>query len=630
MRTIALPRLLFGQNKGVRAIPGASARAWCRSWWGAGLTLIILCLAVYLPGLWSIPPVDRDESRFAQASRTMLESRDFIVPRLGDTPRLNKPPLIYWLQSASAAILGDAPGKDGLGEWGNGNIWVFRLPSVLCAIGTVLLTWRLGLRMFDPRAAALAAALLAICPMVVWDAHQARADQLLLFTTTAAMFALFVCWKQTTSTTRTQGVALAARPPVVSTLLLWTFIGLGILAKGPITPMVAALTAITISIASRNWRWLLKLRPILGFIIVAALVGPWVYLIIQRVGWGTYWTTIKAETLGRSVEGRESHGFPPGFHTILLPVLFWPGSLMTAAAIVSAWKKARRPGAVAGSSEPATRPRRGFRSRPETFLLAWLLPAWLVFELIATKLPHYTMPLYPAIALLTARTICAAAAGTIPFARSFLDRIGVIIWGGIGIAGLIGSLGLFVEVGGFDFTAGGAGRPLLGLTTAFLLAAIGGAVWFVLSRRGLASAHVLAGLAIVLWCWMTLAWVLPRCSEFWISSRLAALIEEARWPEQARRAPVALVNYEEPSAMFLLRGRGGSVAPSALQAWIKAHPGGVLAINSDHGEDVGQPLDQVWIPMGFVPGFNYSSGKPVDVRVFRILEVPTRGQGESR
>src|SRR5437868_6256508 len=109
---------------------GARARSRCRSWKWGGIGLILLCLSVYLPGILRIPPVDRDESRFAQASRTMLESGDFIVPRIGNTPRLNKPPLIYWLQCASAALLGDDPGPDGMGKWGNGNIVVFRLPSV--------------------------------------------------------------------------------------------------------------------------------------------------------------------------------------------------------------------------------------------------------------------------------------------------------------------------------------------------------------------------------------------------------------------------------------------------------------------------------------------------------------------
>ena len=106
MRLADLPRVLLelGPAAGHPAPTGAAVRSWCKSWCGGGVAIIVLCLAVYLPGLWSIPPVDRDESRFAQASRTMLESGDYIVPRIGSTPRLNKPPLIYWLQAASARV----------------------------------------------------------------------------------------------------------------------------------------------------------------------------------------------------------------------------------------------------------------------------------------------------------------------------------------------------------------------------------------------------------------------------------------------------------------------------------------------------------------------------------------------
>src|SRR3954469_22250603 len=104
---------------------------WSGSWMGGGL-LVILCFAVYLPGLSAWPCVDRDEARFAQASRQMMESRDFVVPRVQGRVRLNKPPLIYWLQSAVARVLAG----DGLDA-----IWMYRVPSLLAAIAAVLATW---------------------------------------------------------------------------------------------------------------------------------------------------------------------------------------------------------------------------------------------------------------------------------------------------------------------------------------------------------------------------------------------------------------------------------------------------------------------------------------------------------
>jgi 4-amino-4-deoxy-L-arabinose transferase-like glycosyltransferase len=569
---------------------------------------MLLCLAVYLPGLWSIPPVDRDESRFAQASRTMLESRDFIVPRLGNTPRLNKPPLIYWLQAGSAAILGDAPGPDGLGEWGNGNIWVFRVPSVLCAIGTVLLTWRLGLRMFDPRAAALAAALLAVCPMVAWDAHQARADQLLLFTTTGAMFALYACWKRPALTSLERNkesspvpkqplTALGAvRTQLLPAIALWLFIGLGILAKGPITPMIAALTAISLSLATRNWRWILGLRPFLGLIILAAMVAPWVIAIGQRVGWHTYLTTVMDETLGRSIEGKEHHWGPPGYHTVLLAVLFWPGSLVTAAAVVWAWKRAR--GAAVGRLGPTTRPRWKFSNNHEAFLLAWALPSWIVFELIATKLPHYTMPMYPAIALLSARAA---------FSRIVIATLGRIVWQVIGILLMAAGPTLL-----FALCSDRTGALIAFVPSALVAWAALGAARASLRRKQIPGALARSIVPYVIAASAMFLVILP-IAPVWLSREvvgdgLVGGLAEIHRREPGR--PFATVDYYEDSLLFLTRGRLQRIQPSEIDAWLDQHPRGVVLVTQERLKSRSD-LQHVQSILRFsdIGGYDYSTGK---------------------
>ena len=328
-----------------------------------------------------------------------MESGDFVVPRIQDRPRLNKPPLVYWLQCASVAAFGDEPGR-----WPNGNIWVFRVPSALCALASVLLTWRLGLRMLDPRAAALGAALLAVCPMVAWDAHQARADQLLLLTVIGAQHALWLCWSD----------LRRGRPARTGAWVgLWVWMGIGVLAKGPITPMIALLTTGALCWQSWGWRWIAGLRPAAGIAIVCAIVAPWVVAVGMQVGWSNYLHTVWDETIGRSAGAKEGHWGPPGYHLVLLCVLFWPGVMLTGLAVRRAWKL-RRHG-------------------PELFLLAWIIPSWLVFEIVSTKLPHYTMPLYPAVALLSARAVLAADTRRLAGMREFGTRIGLFLWVVIGV-----------------------------------------------------------------------------------------------------------------------------------------------------------------------------------------------------
>jgi hypothetical protein len=129
--------------------------------------LILLCLTLYLPGLSAIPPLDRDEARFAQASKQMVETRDYVDIRFQETPRYKKPVGAYWLQAASAQILSpDDPHA----------IWAYRVPSVIAAIVAVLLTYALALLFLTEAVALLAAALLASSFLLTAEAHMAKTD----------------------------------------------------------------------------------------------------------------------------------------------------------------------------------------------------------------------------------------------------------------------------------------------------------------------------------------------------------------------------------------------------------------------------------------------------------------------
>ena len=100
------------------------------------VTLIILiCLSFYLPGLFTIPALDRDEARFAQASKQMLESGNFVDIRFQEEPRYKKPAGTYWLQAASVNLLSPSKLKE---------IWSYRIPSLLAAIIAVIGTYFLA------------------------------------------------------------------------------------------------------------------------------------------------------------------------------------------------------------------------------------------------------------------------------------------------------------------------------------------------------------------------------------------------------------------------------------------------------------------------------------------------------
>jgi 4-amino-4-deoxy-L-arabinose transferase-like glycosyltransferase len=667
-----------------------SARHATRTWRRGGLALIILCLLVYIPGLWTIPPVDRDESRFAQASRQMLESgtlEGWVVPRIQDKPRLNKPPLIYWLQASSAAILGDRPQQWAWLDAGSENIWVYRVPSMLSAIAAVLLTWRLGVRMFDPRAAWLGAAFLAVCPMVVWDAHQARADQLLLATTTATMLALYRVWLPPPSPSGRGNVRAkrergeGAPRTTYWAIAFWLSLSLGIMTKGPITPMIAALACIALSLVSRNWRWLLRLRPLLGLVIVAAVVSPWLILVGNAVGWSNYLHIIYDETIGRSAGAKEGHWGPPGYHIVLLGVLFWPGSLLTAAAIGRAWKRGLRatPSAATGRLRRLAHHLRSLRpSRPaELFLLAWMLPAWLVFELVSTKLPHYTMPLYPAVALMSARAVFGARAMFLPAlnaARATLltsllattnakcatckyqlrgltvpacpecsaplsisdsgrlaggymadrsQRPGRILWLFFGVALCIGLPSALILD---NITP--ADDSVVIVWNTFMMAC-GLAVWFGaiaglrfatkrIWRDDLVGGAVLAMVPSIVAFAISFSLILPRTDSLWISRRVALMLHEHRWTPDT---PLYCTEYAEDSLIFLTRGVAKRlVEPGAFTASAQNHHRFVAIIGQNelrHGVALEYPTPPVNL-WGVVDGFNYSTGHSVRVRIIEF------------
>src|SRR5713226_7099028 len=104
--------------------------------------LVGLCLFLYLPGIAAIPPLDRDEARFAQAARQMLETGDFLRIRFQDEARNKKPAGIYWLQAAAVAAFSTPA---------SAAIWPYRLPSLLGAMVAVLLTFGFGAALFASR-----------------------------------------------------------------------------------------------------------------------------------------------------------------------------------------------------------------------------------------------------------------------------------------------------------------------------------------------------------------------------------------------------------------------------------------------------------------------------------------------
>lgn len=554
--------------------------------------ILLLCLAAYLPGLFTIPPIDRDESRFAQASRQMFESAalpaaqqdparhggGLSVPYVQDRARLNKPPLVYWLQAGSAAIFsrGD-PYAD--------SIWMYRIPGVLCAIGAVVATWRLGSSMFGKAAAFVAAIGLAVSPVVILDAHQARADQLLLLCVVLSQWTL---WRIVDGS-RSLGTAA----------LFWMLVGLGVLAKGPISPMIAACTVMAWSFARREWRWVLALRPLLGIVIVLAVVGPWVYAVAARVGFDNYWNTIWNETIGRSIEGKEGHWGPPGYHLLLLFFLLWPVSLGIPGAFASFWKAARTGSAGEQARSWRERMREVCVARPgEAFLLAWIVPNWIVFELVSTKLPHYTLPLYPALCILAAAWLVEVGAsnsarpsGVFLHLTRFWFGTGIVVLAGLGALAL--SLSWWERFGWWASNIPGETAPKTDWALIVPIAIMLGlmiAAGRALERLRAPEAMLGASCAAVIGFGLLLGAVAP------VALLLPTRVVRAIGPE-SKAVPLTMSEYTEDSLVFLTRGKVRKEAENESAAGVR-----ILGERSKPGADA---LDRAIV----LRGLNLAKGR---------------------
>jgi 4-amino-4-deoxy-L-arabinose transferase-like glycosyltransferase len=403
--TSADPPGLLWPIRGLGALLDVVAASHAR----AVAALVVVCLISYLPGFFNIPPIDRDEARFVQATKQMLETGDYVDIRFQDEVRYKKPVGIYWLQAAAvraAQALGVSDPRT--------SVWVYRLPSLVGATGGVLLTYWVALAFGSRRMAYVAGLILGCSLLLGVEARLAKTDAMLLLATVAAMGALARVyldfsysggvaapatriqpragpeWRAPTDTVERAGhpAAVGRRTGDIGLhipVIFWTALAGGVLLKGPIILMIVGITAASLALLERSWRWLAGLRPGIGVVALLVLVLPWFIAIVARTRGGFITESLGQDLLGKVAGGQESHGAPPGTYFLLFWVTFWPGAPLAAMAAPTIWKERR---------DPSTR-----------FLLAWLLPSWLVFELVMTKLPHYVLPLYPAVAILIARAV---------------------------------------------------------------------------------------------------------------------------------------------------------------------------------------------------------------------------------
>ena len=559
------------------------------------ILLVLFCLVFYLPGLFTIPALDRDEARFAQASKQMVESGDFVDIRFQEKPRYKKPAGTYWLQALSVNLFS----ADKLNE-----IWPYRIPSLFAAIIAVIGTYFLANIFLPPSGAVIAGIILSSAPLMIGEAHMAKSDALLLAALVAAQYGLIRTYKKQTNW--------------LTWACFWGGTGLGVMIKGPIAPLIILLTIFAISVLDREIKWVIRLRPLSGFLLVACICLPWLVSIQVQSSGEFLQSSLGKDLLPKLTSGMESHGLPPGYYLLLTLITFWPSSLFLWPGLKFAFVS-RKASAI-------------------KFLLAWVIPAWLMFELVPTKLPHYVLPLYPAISILIAYWMTNAAkqnGSQSTFALNALEvTIIGVVWFLIGLGFLLASTLLFqgefltpelirnpnlifLKVDQLELILSNSVAIVSSLV--FLALIVISYVFFVKKKylASLLASIAMGGLFII----PMLQWSIPELKWLFPSKQISQVIEKYN----TNGYPLVAIGYHEPSLIFY---NGSSTALTNPKEGAK-----ILAENSpsyvsvagthlekflEHTSGKGLILNKI----EEIEAFNYSKGRPINLLVYYAVRKP--------
>lgn len=336
-----------------------------------GLWLFIGIAIMLFMNLGSYGLFDVDEAIFAEASREMQESRDYVTPTYNGNPRYHKPPMIYWIQSASMDVLGVNP-------------FAARLPSAILGFLALFMFWDFLKKWTkDNRYALMATAVYGFCLSFMMISRAAIADMLLNFLILALIFAIL-------------GNLFALERSNKRVFFAGIIMGLGLLAKGPVAVVVAGLVVAFVVFTRRDvWYALKCANPFLLLLGALIVVTPWLGLIVWQKGFGFLHEFIMVHNIGRFTAPMDRHGGEWWYYVAVLLVGFFPWALFLPSA---AWGVLKERLPMLKSENP--------RDILPVAGLFWGVAVVVLFSFSATKLPHYILPALPGFALVVADRLC--------------------------------------------------------------------------------------------------------------------------------------------------------------------------------------------------------------------------------
>ena len=378
--------------------------------------LPLVMAAVSLPNLGSSALWDVDEGVNVGCTREMMESGTWVVPTFNGELRTAKPIMLYWIQRVSF-------GAFGVDEW------AARFPAVLLGLGTVLLTYELARRMFDAATGLLGGIVLATAIEFCKLSHAATPDAPLIFFITLTLY-LFWIGHEYGGRTWFFTAAVAS--------------GFATLTKGPVGLAMPGLIVFLYFAWNRELKRFLDWRLVRGVLLWLLVAAPWYGLVIAETR-GAYLAFFKNENAGRFLNAMEGHRGPVVYYLGALFAFFAPWCVFLGGATWFAVRSAVARTAASAGGLPVT------DLRAHRFLICWVAAYLVFFSFAATKLPNYIAPLYPALAILTARFLVRWRNAEIELPKWTMP----LAVAGVALVGLVVAVGLLVGGGAIDLNLKG-------------------------------------------------------------------------------------------------------------------------------------------------------------------------------